>query len=85
MDAHRRVITWNKGAVEMYGWSERDAIGKVLHELLQTGGAMSVSEVDQILHWVGRWEGEVSRMHHDGHRLIVDSRQVLCPIHAIVV
>src|SRR6516165_3176662 len=56
MDAHRHIITWNKGAAEMYGWSERDAVGKVFHELLQTTGALSVSEVDQILHRVGRWE-----------------------------
>jgi PAS domain S-box-containing protein len=77
MDSHRRIITWNKGAAEMYGWSEREAIGKVFHELLQTVGPISVSEADKILHRVGRWEGEVSRMHRDGHRLIVDSRQVL--------
>jgi PAS domain S-box-containing protein len=77
LDVHRRVITWNKGAAEMYGWSEREAIGKVLHELLQTTGPISVSEADKILHREGHWEGELSRMHRDGHRLSVDSRQVL--------
>jgi PAS domain S-box-containing protein len=77
MDSHRRIITWNKGAEEMYGWSERDAIGKVLHELLQTFGGISIPAMDKILHQEGRWEGELSRMARDGHRLIVDSRQVL--------
>ena len=35
MDSQRRVITWNKGAEEMYGWREQDAAGKPLHELLR--------------------------------------------------
>jgi PAS domain S-box-containing protein len=77
MDSHGRVITWNKGAEEMYGWSERDTIGKVFHQLLQTVGDTSIPEIDKVLHREGRWEGELSHMARYGHRLFVDSRQVL--------
>ena len=77
MDSHRHIITWNKGAAEMYGWPARDAVGKVFQELLQTAGDISIKEIDKILHREGRWEGELSQMAHNGHRLSVDSRQVL--------
>jgi PAS domain-containing protein len=31
------VITyWNRGAQELYGWTEDDAVGRRIHELLQT-------------------------------------------------
>src|SRR5215471_20182664 len=77
MDCHRRILTWNKGAEEMYGWSERDAVGKVFHELVPTVGDISITEMDEILCREGRWEGELRRTARDGRRLVVDSRQVL--------
>src|SRR5215469_13833342 len=57
MDSHRHIITWNKGAAEMYGWSERDAVGKVYGELVQTAGDTSIPEIDRVLHREGRWQG----------------------------
>src|SRR5262249_38061431 len=77
MDGDYRVITWNKGAEEMYGWSEQDAAGKVLHQLLQTVGDISITKIDETLRREGRWEGELRPMARDGRRLVVDSRQVL--------
>ena len=76
-DSQRRIITWNKGAEEMYGWPERDVIGKVLSQLLQTVSPISFTEIDEILHRERRWEGELSQTARDGRRLEVDSRQVL--------
>lgn len=32
-DSDRRIVTWNNGAEQMYGWSEGEAVGKTLHEL----------------------------------------------------
>ena len=77
MDSERRIITWNKGAEEMYGWPERDAVGKVLPQLLQTVGPISFTEIDEILRRERRWEGELTQTARDGRRLDVDSRQVL--------
>jgi PAS domain S-box-containing protein len=77
MDSRRRIITWNTGAEEMYGWPERDAVGKGLHQLLQTVSHISLAQIDEILHREGRWEGELSYTGRDGRRLVVDSRQVL--------
>jgi PAS domain S-box-containing protein len=77
MDSQRRIITWNKGAEEMYGWPERDAVGKVFHQLLQTAGDNSILDVDEILERERRWDGELSQMARDGRRIVVESRQVL--------
>jgi PAS domain S-box-containing protein len=77
MDSQLRILTWNKGAEEMYGWPKQDAIGKVLPQLLQTAGPHSLREIDTVLRREGRWEGELSQKAHNGHRLDVDSRHVL--------
>jgi PAS domain S-box-containing protein len=77
MDSGRRIITWNKGAEEMYGWLERDAIGKVFPDLLHTAGDIPMSEIDEILRRDRRWEGELRQTARDGRRVVVDSRQVL--------
>ena len=80
MDDERRIITWNKGAEEMYGWPERDAVGKVHPELLRTDGRISVEEIDEILSRERRWEGELIQTTSDGRRLVVDCRQVLLDV-----
>jgi PAS domain S-box-containing protein len=77
MDSRRRIITWNKGAEEIYGWAERDAVGKVFPQLLHTVGDVPMAEVDEILRRDRHWEGELRPTTRDGRRLVVDSRQVL--------
>ena len=76
-DSEWRIITWNKGAEEMYGWPEKNAVGKIVQQLLQTASPVPLTEIDEILCREGRWEGELSRSARDGRRLVVDSRQVL--------
>jgi PAS domain S-box-containing protein len=77
MDAQRRIITWNTGAEEMYGWPEQDAIGKGFHQLLQTISQIPLTAIDEILNRERRWEGELIYTARDGRRLVVDSRQVM--------
>jgi PAS domain S-box-containing protein len=76
-DSSRRITGWNAGAVEMYGWTESEALGHVIHDLLQTSHSTSTAEIDEALHRQGRWDGELNHIARDGRRLIVDSRQVL--------
>jgi len=75
-DSNRCVTSWNDGAAEMYGWTEREALGKAIHELLQTTSHGS-AEIDESLQRRGRWDGELKHTARDGHRLAVESRQVL--------
>jgi PAS domain S-box-containing protein len=76
-DSNRRIVTWNKGAEQMYGWSEKEAVGMVLHELLQTSGPNSPAEIDASLRREWQWNGELSHTARDSQRLTVESRQVL--------
>jgi PAS domain S-box-containing protein len=76
-DAERVIRTWNAGAAEMYGFTEAEAVGQVLHELLQTSAPYSVGHIDRALKQDGRWDGELAHISKDGRPLVVESRQVL--------
>ena len=76
-DSDRRIVAWNNGAEQMYGWHESEAVGKTLHELLQTSGPISNTEIDASLRREGQWDGELSQTARDSQRLVVESRQVL--------
>jgi PAS domain S-box-containing protein len=74
---HRIITGWNTGAVEVYGWTEAEALGNIIHRFLQTSATISTDMIDEILRRAGRWDGELDHSHRDGTRLTVDSRQVL--------
>jgi PAS domain S-box-containing protein len=69
------VITyWNRGAVELYGWTEDQAVGKDSQQLLQTDYPLPMAEVREELLRTGRWEGELQKTRADGSRVFVASR-----------
>lgn len=73
-----RVITgWNRGAAEVYGWTEAEAVGHVIHRLLGTSATIAAAEIDETLSRAGRWDGELEHTRRDGTRITVDSRQVI--------
>jgi PAS domain S-box-containing protein len=76
-DSDRRILTWNAGAQEIYGWTEREAVGKETHSFLQTSCGLSTVEIDEILDREGQWNGELYHIGRDGRRVAVDSRHVL--------
>ena len=76
-DSVSRVIFWNKGAEELYGWSSQEALGRLTHSLLKTRFPSSLAEVDAHLERDGRWEGELTHTRRDGSLVVVESRQVL--------
>ena len=73
---NRAIKGWNTGAAEMYGWSQQDAAGNVLHEFLHTAD-VSIEEIDEVLQRSGRWDGELTQTRSDGTPMVVESRQVL--------
>jgi PAS domain S-box-containing protein len=69
------IITyWNRGAAELYGWTEDQAIGKHSQQLLQTDFPLPMDEVREELLRTGRWEGELHKTKADGSRVFVASR-----------
>jgi PAS domain S-box-containing protein len=76
-DAVSRVIFWNKGAEELYGWPSQEALGRITHTLLKTHYPNGRADVEKHLAEHERWEGELVHTCRDGRVVIVESRQVL--------
>jgi PAS domain S-box-containing protein len=72
-----RILQWNAGAQEIYGWTAAEAVGQVTHTLFQTGFPVSLNEVEAALDRGGRWDGELRHTRRDGARITVESRHLL--------
>ncbi len=71
------ICFWNRGAEEIYGWNEAEAIGKITHTFLDTVFPKGLEQLEQSLLHEGTWEGELAHLRRDGERITVLSRQVL--------
>ena len=73
-DLQARVVFWNKGATDVYGWSAEEALGRVTHELLQTIFPIPLQEIETIMRERGQWEGELIHHTRAGKTIVVASR-----------
>ncbi|MBV9618192.1 MAG: PAS domain S-box protein, partial [Verrucomicrobia bacterium] len=76
-DGKDRITYWNHGAVELYGYSREEALGKITHRLLRTEHPQSIREIFRELHRKGRWSGEVVHRRKNGQRVVVVSHWAL--------
>ena len=76
-DPISRALSWNRGAEELYGWTEQEALGRITHTFLKTRFPISRADIDATLEREGQWEGELTHTRRDGSTVIVESRQVL--------
>src|SRR6202158_6054295 len=69
------VITyWNRGAQEVYGWTDKEAMGRRSQELLQTIFPTPLDDIRAELLRTNRWEGELKKTKADGTQVVVASR-----------
>jgi PAS domain S-box-containing protein len=71
------IEIWNRGAEETYGWTEREAVGKPVHELLQTTSPIPLEQIRQKVIEEGQWTGELGHTRRNGEKIDVSSRWVL--------
>jgi two-component system, LuxR family, sensor kinase FixL len=68
------IESWNKGAIELYGYEQDEAIGRVLRELLRTKFPAPWEEIEKELRERGTWRGELVHYAHGGREIIVSTR-----------
>lgn len=73
-DMDRKIIFWNRGAEELYGWKEAEVLGRSPHDLLETKFPRSLEEIRAELLAKDRWEGELAHKTRSGRRVDVISR-----------
>jgi len=76
-DKHDRITYWNRGAEELYGYSQEEALGKVTHRLLRTEHPKPLAEMFKELRREGRWSGELVHRRKDGRKIVVVSHWAL--------
>lgn len=76
-DLDKRVMMWNKGAENMYGWKEEEILGKQTKNFLKTVHDSIAKSVYEKVFRDGVWEGEFKRETKDGRKIIVESRWFL--------
>jgi PAS domain S-box-containing protein len=76
-DLAGRILLWNTGSEQMYGWTSLEAQGQMTHTLLRTEFPRPLEEIKARLYSRGHWEGELAHTTKGGARLVVNSRWVL--------
>ncbi len=69
-----RIIYWNRGAEQLYGYSANEAIGFMSHELLATEFPSGREDFGRTLMETGQWNGELRQSTKSGKRIEVESR-----------
>ncbi|WP_243438935.1 PAS domain-containing hybrid sensor histidine kinase/response regulator [Fundidesulfovibrio soli] len=81
-DANRRVILWNQASEEIYGYTQEEALGRQLEDLI-IPGPMREGVIQAVTDWVERGvpipPGELVLRHKDGHDVPVYSSHVMQP------
>ncbi|HAR94520.1 MAG TPA: hypothetical protein DCR97_00930 [Deltaproteobacteria bacterium] len=76
-DLEDRIIFWNRGAQERYGWTKEQALGRTVPHLLKTESRRPFEELKAELFAKGSVAGELTHVTRDGARIVVESRWTL--------
>jgi PAS domain S-box-containing protein len=68
------IESWNRGAVDLFGYAEGEALGRSPHELLGAARRVPWAEIQEVLRAQGRWEGELDYRTRDGREVTVSCR-----------
>jgi PAS domain S-box-containing protein len=69
-----RIESWNRGAEELYGYSESEALGRTINELLASMPEAEWRRFEAALYVRRQWDGELRHVTKAGREVIVSSR-----------
>jgi two-component system, cell cycle sensor histidine kinase and response regulator CckA len=76
-DLDDRILFWNKGAEDLYGWSKEEALGQNAREILFRENLSQFEKARLALLSDGEWAGELRQMTKSGEEIVVESRWTL--------
>ena len=71
MDLKLNIISWNKAAERLYGYSEDEVIGENIEALLKNQYPNEKGDISSILLEKKEWSGEIKQLSRDGRQLNV--------------
>lgn len=77
LDMEDRIVFWNAGAEERYGWTKDEVKNQVSYVVLHTVFPEPLIDIKAKLAIVGRWEGELVQKKRSGEEIVVESRLAL--------
>lgn len=72
-----KIQFWAAGCERIYGWSADEAVGRDVHELLQTTFPIPFADIESALLSEEVWEGDLRQVRRDGTEVIVSARKAL--------
>lgn len=76
-DLEDRITFWNPSAARIYGWSQREALGHRLSEMVSDQMTLAYSEARKNLLQSGEWSGELHEQTKTGRPVVVRSSWTL--------
>ncbi len=76
-DFSDRIIYWNEGAHQLYGWSPDEAKKRTSSEMLQTADPFEATRALNAVQQQGEWTGELKQKSRSGLELTIQSRWTL--------
>ena len=73
-DMKNRIIFWNRGAENRFGFTSHEAIGRSISHLLRTDYPEPTAAIRQRFLADGKWEGELVHKTKNGQEIIVESK-----------
>jgi PAS domain S-box-containing protein len=71
------ILYWNKGAERLYGWTEEEALGQDVNQLLYKASNNQLEEALKTTMELGSWEGELQKFSKSGKEITIASRWTL--------
>jgi PAS domain S-box-containing protein len=77
-DLDDRIVYWNPGSTDLYGFAAAEAVGQVSHSLLKTVSSVPLNCIRAQLFEIGEWDGELVQTRRSGDSVTVASH---CALH----